>query len=140
MPRLIKDRITVSDGRIYFDFKLREPITLVDGDSATGKTLFFKMYQKEVALEHIDDVLFLNLSSANTAEPLIKLTKNKLIIIDNADIVLTDKLALSLRKDKYNQYIIFGRDIERYGVDRRSIASLSEYTLGHIELEYDIAV
>lgn len=136
MPRLIRDRITVSDGRIYFDFKIREPITLVDGDSATGKTLFFKMYQKEVALEHIDDVLFLNLSSMNTAEPLIKLTKNKLIIIDNADIVLTDKLALRLREDKYNQYIIFGRDARRYGLGLSSMASLSEHTLGHIELNY----
>ena len=45
MPKLIKDRITISDGRISFDFKLREPITLVQGDSATGKTLFYKLMQ-----------------------------------------------------------------------------------------------
>lgn len=134
MPKLIKDRITILDGRISFDFKLREPITLVQGDSATGKTWFYNLYQKCA----FDDntVLFINWKDKNTVETLLKNAKDKLIVIDNADIVLPDSLALSFRKNKYNQYILFGMDTEKYGLGNRNIASLYEVSPGKIELEY----
>ena len=114
MPKLIKDRITISDGRISFDFKLREPITLVQGYSSTGKTWFYNLYQKCA----FDDntVIFINWKDKNT--------------------VLPDSLALSFRKNKYNQYILFGIDTEKYGLGNRNIARLYEVSPGKIELEY----
>lgn len=138
MPKLIKDRITISDGRISFDFKLREPITLVQGDSATGKTLFYKLMQM-ISIND-NNIIFINIDKIKEADMILKSAKNKLIIIDNADIVLTDKQAKSIREDKYNQYILFGRDTERYYLGNRNLASLYESKPGHINLEYDIEV
>ena len=112
MPKLIKDRITISDGRISFDFKLREPITLVQGDSSIEKTWFYNLYQK-CAFED-NTVIFINWKDKDTVETLLKNVKDKIIVIDNADIVLPDSLALSFRKNKYNQYILFGIDTEKY--------------------------
>ena len=138
MPKLIKDRITISDGRISFDVKLREPITLVQGDSATGKTLFYKLMQM-ISIND-NNIIFINIDKIKEADMILKSAKNKLIIIDNADIVLTDKQAKSIREDKYNQYILFGRDTERYYIGNRNLASLYESKPGHISLEYDIEV
>lgn len=138
MPKLIKDRITISDGRISFDFKLREPITLVQGDSATGKTLFYKLMQM-ISIND-NNIIFINIDKIKETDMILKSAKNKLIIIDNADIVLTDKQAKSIREDKYNQYIIFGRDTERYYLGNRNLASLYESKPRHINLEYDIEV
>ena len=81
-------------------------------------------------------MIFINWKDKNTVETLLKNVKDKLIVIDNADIVLPDSLALSFRKNKYNQYILFGIDTEKYVLGNRNIARLYEVSHGKIELEY----
>lgn len=41
-------RVTVHTKRLHYDFELRRNITLIRGDSATGKTMLIDMIQEYV--------------------------------------------------------------------------------------------
>lgn len=93
------------------DFDFGNNITILMGDSGSGKTTVFDIIQ-EASVEE-DDLLCINyMSRAHDIdiENLILNTKGKLIVIDNADIVLTDKLRRHIAVDGENQYMIIGRN------------------------------
>ena len=81
------------------------------GDSGSGKTTVFDIMQ-EAAVED-NRLLCLNYISKTRdidIEKIIINAKGKLIVIDNADIILTDKLRKHIALDNENQYIIIGRN------------------------------
>lgn len=93
------------------DFDFRNNITILMGDSGSGKTTVFDIMQ-EAAVED-KRLLCINYISKThdvDIEKLIMGTKGKLIVIDNADIILTDNLRKHIALDNENQYIIIGRN------------------------------
>lgn len=100
-----------------FDLKLRGDITLVGGDSATGKTFLVrairaKNYNRNILNSGYDtdlsNVVIYDFTTGISKESLSTLS-NKLIIIDNADIIVNQKLADYIKLDFNNQYLIFSR-------------------------------
>lgn len=93
------------------DFDLRNNITMLMGDSGSGKTTVFDIIQ-EAAVEdnRLLCVNYLSKTQDIDIEKSIMGAKDKLVVIDNADVILTDKLRKHIALDGENQYIIIGRN------------------------------
>lgn len=127
MAKLINNHIYLDTGKFVFDFKFSEAVTLILGDAASGKTLFYNKLQARAIARGIDTFKFFNYKSdADGLKLLLDLYEDKIIIIDNADVLLDDSFREKIYYDKRNQYIILGREIGRYPVRKLGIASIIE--------------
>lgn len=71
------------------DFEFTNNITLLMGDSGTGKTASFSFIKECMALN--SDIVCLNyLDYQKNIGDIIRNTEKKLVVIDNADILLDD--------------------------------------------------
>ena len=120
MKNIVSDRIQFCVGdNTEFDIELRGNLIVVDGFSGQGKTYFFNSlrnakyseYDANVNGVDLDKIVFINILTKGLVNLLsfIKEEQGKLIIIDNADIVLTREIAEYIGWDNRNQYIIFSR-------------------------------
>ena len=91
------------------DFQLENNITFLCGDSGTGKSVVFS-FLKELSAEDKRIKCFNYLDWNKSYKSSIKRSKGKLIIIDNADILLDDAMRSYIAFDGNNQYIIIGRN------------------------------
>ena len=106
---IVLDRIQITHTSYEVDFMFDSNITFVTGDAGTGKTLVFSFLQ-ETAAENKNIKCFNYLDKAKSYKSAIKQSKGKLIIIDNADLLLDDAMRQYIAMDDKNQYIIIGRN------------------------------
>lgn len=79
------------------------------GDSGTGKTATFSFIRECMAID--SRILCLNyLDYQKDIMTIISNTQGKLIVIDNADILLSDDIRKYISLDDKNQYLIIGRN------------------------------
>ncbi|WP_034445765.1 hypothetical protein [Butyrivibrio sp. AE2032] len=106
---IILDRITTKHTNYYVDLMLDSNVTFVAGDSGVGKSAvysFLQEYSSEDKRVRCLNYLDYNKQYKNA----IKSSKGKLFVIDNADLLLDDKMRQHIALDNYNQYIIIGRN------------------------------
>lgn len=107
-PVVMQNFSTVHTSYIV-DFTFTNNITILTGDSATGKTATFSFIRECMAIN--PDILCLNyLDFQKDILQILKATKKKLIVIDNADILLNDETRKYISLDSQNQYLIIGRN------------------------------
>lgn len=128
MAKLIKNRITFESGGYRFDFEFRYGITVVFGDSGSGKSLFYRKLSSLVLAKGFTDYRLLNYKSLLTSSILNTLTENgKVIVIDNADIVLKDIVDVqNLLRESSSQFIIMGRRTDWYNAHSYNCANVIE--------------
>lgn len=136
MGVLLQKRFAVSNGKVAFDFEVRTGLTLLCGDSGSGKTRFFSLYRKRCAYDRNDNIEFIDWQDNGNSIKNKLNAKGKVFIIDSADVVLTDDVANHIKNDKYNQYIILGRSLERYGATKRDVAIIVRSKDGVYKLWY----
>lgn len=91
------------------DFKFTNNITILTGDSGTGKTASFSFIKECMALN--PDIICLNyLDYQKNILSILKSEEGKLIVIDNADVLLGDDIRKYIALDDKNQYLIIGRN------------------------------
>lgn len=91
------------------NFIFTNNITILTGESASGKTASFSFMKECMALDR--NILCLNyLDYQKDIGEIIRQTKGKLIVIDNADILLDDEVRKYISLDDENQYFIIGRN------------------------------
>ena len=91
------------------NFKFTNNITVLTGDSGTGKTASFSFIKECMALN--PNIMCLNyLDYQNDIASMIKSANRKLIVIDNADVLLDDDIRKYIAVDDKNQYLIIGRN------------------------------
>lgn len=84
-------------------------ITLLTGASGMGKTAAFSFIQECMALN--PNILCLNyMDYQKNILEILRATAGKLIVIDNADILLDDEARKYISLDDKNQYLIIGRN------------------------------
>lgn len=84
-------------------------MTLIGGKSCSGKTMLYKAFTKLASIN--DAIICLNKSNKNMdILDLINKNRHKIIVVDNADIVLNSNIKFKMAIDPYNQYILLGRD------------------------------
>lgn len=91
------------------NFTFTNNITILTGDSATGKSAVFSFIKECMAIN--PDILCMNyIDYQRNLLEILQQTKGKLIVIDNADILLNDEARKYISLDENNQYLIIGRN------------------------------
>lgn len=91
------------------DFTFKNNITILMGDSGTGKTITFSFIRECMAIN--PQILCLNyLDYQKDIKEILHNTEGKLVVIDNADILLDDDTRKYISLDDKNQYLIMGRN------------------------------
>ncbi len=91
------------------DFNFTNNITILTGSSGTGKTASFSFIRECMAVN--PEILCINYQDyQKDVRKLIEGETGKLIVIDNADILLDDDTRKYISLDDKNQYLIIGRN------------------------------
>lgn len=106
--------VVVSHYEIYhtsfkIDFEFDNNITILMGESGTGKTASYSFIADEMALD--DRIVCFNYrdNQKNIKEELLRLN-GKFVVIDNIDIILDEEARKYISTDLNNQYLLIGRD------------------------------
>lgn len=108
-----------------FQLEFNNRITLIRGDSATGKTYLYQLLEDVRLLDEYHDIKLFNYKSDNFHEELLK-CKNKFIVIDNADILLNDEDRKFINFEKSNQYLLLMRNCDGLNLAADSFTVLDE--------------
>lgn len=89
-----------------YDLVFEDRITLVGGDSGTGKTVLYEMLEDLKLTNEYHAIKLFNYKSENILENLEK-CRNNFIVIDNADILIDDDIRRFINFEFSNQYMLF---------------------------------
>ena len=106
---IVTESLETSHAGFDVDFVIDSNVTFITGNSGTGKSAAFS-FLEELSAED-KRIRCINYIDHNREyRNQIKRSKGKLFVIDNADILLDDKLRQYIALDSQNQYIIIGRN------------------------------
>ena len=110
-----KHRVVVSTKRLKYDFELRRNLTIIRGDSATGKTTLIDMIQDYVnnpsgtPVELICDKKCFVLEGALWKEQLSGISDSIIFIDEGNEFIKTEEFAGKIQKTD-NYYVIASRE------------------------------
>lgn len=134
--RMIYNRITFKADPFSYDLVFEDRITLVGGDSGTGKTVLYEMLEDLRQTEEFKAIKLFNYKSDNVAEQL-KQCKNNFIVIDNADIMMDDEVRKFINFEFSNQYMLFLRNCDGLNVSDKSF-KIMKFEDNKITLEEEL--
>lgn len=106
-----------------YELKFDDRITLVGGDSGTGKTVLYEMLEDLKLTEQYNAIKLFNYKSENMKDNLEKCRDN-FIVIDNADILIDDDIRRFINFEFSNQYMLFLRNCDGLNVSDKSFKIL----------------
>lgn len=115
---MIYKSITFKADPFSYELLFDDRITLVGGDSGTGKTVLYEMLEDLRFTESYKDIKLFNYKSDHLLETLHKY-RNKFIVIDNADILIDDDIRKFINFESSNQYMLFLRNCGGLNVSTR---------------------
>ena len=125
-PIVMKHFSTVHTSFVV-DFTFTNNITILMGDSGTGKTATFSFIRECMAL---NSKIMDNYDYQKNIKEIIVRTKGKLIVIDNADILLDDDIRKYISLDDKNQYLIIGRNPKNLFATKENLFELESKKIG----------
>ncbi len=118
------------------NFKFTNNITILTGQSASGKTASFSFIKECMAVN--PDILCLNyLDYQKDMKEIICKAEGKLIVIDNVDILLNDETRKYISLDDKNQYLIIGRNPKNLFTTKENLFELVSKNIGE-QTEFEI--
>lgn len=120
---MIYKNITFQAAPFSYDLSFDDRITLVGGDSGTGKTVLYEMLQDLKMTDSYRAIKLFNYQSENIWESLEKCRDN-FIVIDNADILIDDEIRKFINFEFSNQYMLFLRNCDGLNVSDQSFKIL----------------
>lgn len=113
------------------NFTFTNNITILTGSSSTGKTVFFSFIKESMAVK--PNIICLNyLDYQKNIKEILMQVREKLIVIDNADILLDDETRKYISVDGYNQYLIIGRNPKNFFATKENLFELISKKKGEI--------
>lgn len=113
-------------GKMMIDLTVHQNLTVIMGNSGSGKTYIFNILKKIETTKKTGTFIFIDASDKSRLKELGK-TTGKIILIDNADVILKDNHRLKIRDDTDNYYLIFGRDARLLEAESLNKAELEHY-------------
>lgn len=111
------------------NFAFTNNITILTGSSATGKSASFSFIKECMAIN--PHILCLNYQDyQKNIKEIISREKGKLIVIDNADILLDDITRKYISLDGNNQYLIIGRNPKNLFTTKENLFELVSDKVG----------
>lgn len=120
---IVMNHFSTTHTSFVVDFYFTNNITILTGDSGTGKTASFSFIKECMALNP-EIVCFNYLDYQKDIGAIIKSTERKLIVIDNADVLLNDEIRKYIAVDDKNQYLIIGRNPKNLFATRENLFEL----------------
>ena len=125
----VMDHFSTVHTSFIVDFKFTNNITILPGDSGTGKTASFSFIKECMAIN--PNIICLNyLDYYKDINNIIKMAEGKLIVIDNADILLDDDIRKYIALDDKNQYLIIGRNPKNLFATKENLFELVSEKIG----------
>ena len=110
---------------IAFKLAIKDNLTLIGGQSGSGKTLLFEAFQSDSVLNENSNITCINYTTdKEIISETLKKSSGKLFVIDNADIILNRDQRFNISLDKKNQYIVFTHSLYGFKPSASSIAEL----------------
>ena len=106
---IILDRIQTRHTNYFLDLNLDSNVTFLTGDSGVGKSAVYSFLQ-EYSSEDKRIRCFNYIDHNKGYKASVRNSKGKLFVIDNADLLLDDKMRQYIVMDTENQYIVIGRN------------------------------
>lgn len=106
-----------------YDLEFEDRITLVGGDSGTGKTILYEMLKDLRLTDEYKAIKLFNYQSDNLLESIEK-CRDSFIVIDNADILINDEVRRFINFEVSNQYMLFIRNCDGLNVSDKSFKVL----------------
>ncbi len=127
---MIYNNIRFQAAPFFYVLEFTERITLVRGDSATGKTYLYQLLEDLKLTKEYSAIQLFNYKTEDFHEKL-KRCKNKFIVIDNADILLDEEDRRFINFGMDNQYMLFLRNCDGLNLTAGSFTILKEeeYTI-----------
>lgn len=126
---VVMDHFSTIHSSFVIDFTFTNNITILMGDSGTGKTASFTFIRECMAVN--PKILCLNyLDYQKNIRDIVSNTEGKLIVIDNADILLNDDARKYISLDGKNQYLIIGRNPRNLFATRENLFELVSEKIG----------
>ena len=120
---LVMERFSTVHSSFSVDFLFKNNITILMGESGIGKTVVFSFIRECMALN--PKILCLNyLDYQRNIKKVISQEEGRLIVIDNADILLDDDARKYISLDDKNQYLIIGRNPKNLFATRENLFEL----------------
>lgn len=116
---MIYKNITFKADPFSYELIFDDRITLVGGDSGTGKTVLYELLEDLKLTEKYKAIKLFNYKSDDFLET-IKQCRNNFIVIDNADILINDDVRRFINFEFTNQYMLFLRNCDGLNVSDKS--------------------
>ena len=121
--QMIYKNITFKADPFSYNLEFDDRITLVGGDSGTGKTVLYEMLEDLRLTDQYKAIKLFNYKSDNLLEA-VKQCKDNFIVIDNADILINDEIRRFINFEFSNQYMLFLRNCDGLNVSDKSFKVL----------------
>ena len=126
---IVMDHFFTIHTAFIVNFKFTNNITILMGDSGTGKTATFSFIRECMAID--SRILCLNyLDYQKDIMTIISNTQGKLIVIDKADILLSDDIRKYISLDDKNQNLIIGRNPKNLFATKENLFELVNKKVG----------
>ena len=116
---MIYKNITFKADPFSYELVFDDRITLVGGDSGTGKTVLYNMLEDLRLTDEYSAIRLFNYKSYHLFEQL-KECRDSFIVMDNADILMDDEIRKFINFEFSNQYMLFLRNCDGLNVSDRS--------------------
>lgn len=133
---MIYNRITFQAAPFSYDLVFNDRITLVGGDSGTGKTVLYEMLEDLRLTEDYQAIRLFNYRTDDFSQALMQ-CRNCFIVIDNADILMDDEDRRFINFECSNQYMLFSRNCDGLNVSDKSFKVL-KFDENRITLEDEV--
>ena len=121
--QMIYKNITFKADPFSYDLEFDDRITLVGGDSGTGKTVLYEMLEDLRLTNEYKAIKLFNYKSDNLLDA-VKKCRDNFIVIDNADILINDEIRRFINFEFSNQYMLFLRNCDGLNVSDKSFKVL----------------
>ena len=121
--QMIYKNITFKADPFSYDLMFDDRITLVGGDSGTGKTVLYEILEDLRLTDQYKAIKLFNYKSDNLLEA-VKQCRDNFIVIDNADILIDDDIRRFINFESSNQYMLFLRNCDGLNVSDKSFKVL----------------
>lgn len=133
---MVMDHFKTVHTSYIINFNFTNNITILTGESATGKTAAFSFIKECMSVN--PDILCINyLDYQKDILDMICKVQGKLIVIDNADILLDDRTRKYISLDGKNQYLIIGRNPKNLFATKENLFELTSRKIGE-QIEFSI--
>ena len=134
--QMIYKNITFKAAPFSYDLTFDDRITLVGGDSGTGKTVLYEMLEDIRLTDEYKAIKLFNYKSDDFLEA-IKQCRDSFIVIDNADCLINDDVRRFINFELSNQYMLFLRNCGGLNVSDKSFKVL-KFDNNRITLEEEL--